>query len=874
MHHAQGNEGKIAVLIRRYDADLSSQEKKALATLIQDLTKARDEKENKRKREETQRIKDLVLGYLRVFDFETADQAALKYRSRHALWYTSAREAQYKKYEQREETKETERKLEILLDISVTEADSAFKSQGLVDRETYQKIKNAWCKKYLEVEKKQKETPSNEQLTAISAVSGNFLLKARAGSGKTSVVASRVALLVDKEGLSSDKILTVAFNRKAARELQDRVKKRLGIPEFNTSKTFHGLAYQIAQPQESPLFDEKDGGVAEKARSSLVQSLVKSIENPVFHELLDKFFRKEIKELEGIGEFLTKRQYLEFRRAQRQVTLAGEKVKSIGEKYIADFLFEHSVRYSYERPWFWGDRLYRPDFTIFSGFESQTLVIEHWGIDEKSFRKTVPEHWARTWDEYFQEMQEKRKYWKDKQADNNRDSAVLIETSVADLIAGRSEFEKRLCSKLQSAGLTLIRMSDEEIADRVKRIHIARFTALIDQFISRAKKAELDPDAISAITLNIRDCERTRIFFEVSNGIYRQYQKALAERNLLDFDDLLQRACERIISSQGECSIRTGQRGSIKINGLRHVLVDEFQDFTLLFWNLLDAIKQVNPDIQFFCVGDDWQAINGFAGSDLVFFNHFDKYFENSNSLNLLRNFRSARSIVEISNEFMNGQGKPSRPTKDHGGGAYSIDVSKIFIEQRPDATHLEAKARDKKYFTLIKDKDGQLRNLDSGATIAKMLKCCNWIVGRAKKKGKSVAILSRVSQLNSYYRSLTSLKEKLISTFENAAARQYVTDRVHIGTIHSYKGLEADVVVILDVNEGKFPLIHPDSSLFYPLGLSGQEVLDEEQRLFYVAITRASSDLYLLYEEGRKSEYFSRIRSQLTEIVPRVAKI
>ena len=44
---------------------------------------------------------------------------------------------------------------------------------------------------------------------------------------------------------------------------------------------------------------------------------------------------------------------------------------------------------------------------------------------------------------------------------------------------------------------------------------------------------------------------------------------------------------------------------------LKYILIDEFQDFTELFYKCIKEIKTLNHNAKFFCVGDDWQAING-----------------------------------------------------------------------------------------------------------------------------------------------------------------------------------------------------------------------------------------------------------------------
>ncbi len=60
-----------------------------------------------------------------------------------------------------------------------------------------------------------------------------------------------------------------------------------------------------------------------------------------------------------------------------------------------------------------------------------------------------------------------------------------------------------------------------------------------------------------------------------------------------------------------------------KSKKLKYILIDEYQDFSKLFFDLILAIKCFNPKVQIFATGDDFQAINGFAGSDLNYFTNF-----------------------------------------------------------------------------------------------------------------------------------------------------------------------------------------------------------------------------------------------------------
>ena len=78
------------------------------------------------------------------------------------------------------------------------------------------------------------------------------------------------------------------------------------------------------------------------------------------------------------------------------------------------------------------------------------------------------------------------------------------------------------------------------------------------------------------------------------------------------------------------------------------------------------------------------------------------------------------------------------------------------------------------------------------------------------------------------------------------------------IGTAHSSKGLEFDIVFLVRACQGAFPLIHPDYVLFRLFGDSERQILDDERRLFYVAVTRAKEQVWFLTETDCESDFVS----------------
>ena len=116
----------------------------------------------------------------------------------------------------------------------------------------------------------------------------------------------------------------------------------------------------------------------------------------------------------------------------------------------------------------------------------------------------------------------------------------------------------------------------------------------------------------------------------------------------------------KLVTHIASIEIKINNSRSISLNKLKYLMIDEYQDFSLLFSELISSIMKYNKDIKVFCVGDDWQAINAFAGSDLKYFNEFEKYFDGSIQKTLLTNYRSAKNIVQFSNQFMEGKGAES----------------------------------------------------------------------------------------------------------------------------------------------------------------------------------------------------------------------
>lgn len=258
----------------------------------------------------------------------------------------------------------------------------------------------------------------------------------------------------------------------------------------------------------------------------------------------------------------------------------------------------------------------------------------------------------------------------------------------------------------------------------------------------------------------------------------------------------------------------------------------------------IEAIRKQNPQALFFCVGDDWQAINGFAGSDLRFYQNFHQFFQPSQQLNISTNYRSATSIVDIGNKLMQGLGTPARAHKTTSGIVNIADMSSF----KPTPTEQENYPGDNITPAILR------------------------LINKTIKEGKKVVLLSRKNSLL-WYVNYKNQKSKykngtlgsfleLLHSYLPEESRNSVT----ISTAHKYKGLQKDVVIILDAIPRCYPLIHPDLMFTRVFGDSIESVVNEERRLFYVALTRAVETLFIVTESTNSSPFLDELNSR-TEI-------
>ena len=125
--------------------------------------------------------------------------------------------------------------------------------------------------------------------------------------------------------------------------------------------------------------------------------------------------------------------------------------------------------------------------------------------------------------------------------------------------------------------------------------------------------------------------------------IYSLYEERLKEMNSVDFDNILLKTRD-LLRDHGE--IRTGYQ-----QYFTYVLVDEYQDTNNLQEDLTNLLLGQHRNL--FCVGDDWQSVYGFRGSNVNHFLRFPEKYQDSKIFRLEENYRSADEIVQAANDMI-----------------------------------------------------------------------------------------------------------------------------------------------------------------------------------------------------------------------------
>lgn len=374
--------------------------------------------------------------------------------------------------------------------------------------------------------------------------------------------------------------------------------------------------------------------------------------------------------------------------------------------------------------------------------------------------------------------------------------------------------------------------------------------SIVSGFVARAGQRFLGSDGFAELTAIVQDyCETAtnsqfRFYHELSYRVYTDYLEHIRPPQT-DFNLQMARASE-LLDHAADSSSSTPSFDHVR--RLKHLMIDEYQDFSFLFFALTAAIRRLAPNAKLFAVGDDWQAINRFAGSDVDYFLNFQTFFsEDSINIPLATNYRSARKIVEHANHYMLKHYDPhALPAK-----AFNSRPGKIKRrnpqKQRFDATDIAADALDDGRFQVALARAANLPPAKVSPGAAQLLKQIFKIIKHHRRS--EIMLLHRHNFTTFDGISLETLHAALgdLLAHERIMSAANFAERVRSMTMHKSKGLESEVVILLEVDCEVVTSCHPHATIFSLFGDTRAAESADQKRLLYVAMTRAKKRLYIL---------------------------
>lgn len=628
----------------------------------------------------------------------------------------------------------------------------------------------------------EKSPLTEEQVRAVVTFDNRVRVIAAAGSGKTSVMVARAAYAVARGFVRPDRILMLAFNTDAAAELQERVTARLGalgIPADGLrASTFHAFGRALIgqatgrKPSIAPWVE--NGRDVDKVVEIVDQLRDSSEEFRLKWDVFRLLYGRMSESPEG-GE---KDSYDRRTRIAGFETYRGETVRSEGERLIADWLFLNGVDYRYEQPYAHetvdaSHAQYRPDFY----YPQIDVWHEHWalGPDGKP---------PASFDGYEDSIR-----WK--KAIHRQYGTELIETTWHEILSLRGF--TALAADLRRHGAELDWNPDRRIPG-AKPLEHERLARLIRTFQSHVKANSLTRLDLAARLQN-RPSRRTHQFLDLFWEVHDRWEQELRASNLIDFDDMLLQAADLLEHNPALARFDL-------------IEVDEFQDTSQSRARLVRALA-TGPDKYLLAVGDDWQAINRFAGADITAMTHFEQYFGPAQTVYLQTTFRNPQPIADVASRFVS-----QNPAQ----------LPKHVVASRWEAGPLVSVVRVGGRDSLTQAIEKQLAELATSAP------------------GSSVDILGR-------YRH----EDQLVPRRKSPGLD------IRFRTVHASKGLEADFVFLPNLTTGTygFPSQVQDDPVLR-LVLAGDDGYphSEERRLFYVGLTRARRGVTIFTAEGVESPF------------------
>lgn len=394
---------------------------------------------------------------------------------------------------------------------------------------------------------------------------------------------------------------------------------------------------------------------------------------------------------------------------------------------------------------------------------------------------------------------------------HKQNKTELIETTYGQVVY--SDGLAQLKSKLLGFGLEMNWDPDRPKAEftNIEESSLIRLVRSFMQHVKSNSLSDFDLKERLAGEWQYLKSERTDIFLDLYWPIHQEWDRRLSSAGAIDFEDMLVMAAKKIEDKSYTPDVDL-------------ILVDEFQDSSTARGRLVRSLLQ-SKGKYILAVGDDWQSINRFAGADISLMTNFNTLFGAGPTLQLTKTFRCTQAIADVATNFV---------TKN------PLQIKKTVEAERAGLDHP---------VILICSNVARSGVRDALERISKDVEVNS-------KATSSVYILGRYNH---------DREEWLPNeNFSNL--------KISFKTIHGAKGLEADYVIIVNLERGKYGFpseIEDDPVLSLAMSVPENFEHAEERRLLYVALTRAKKQTFLITRQNMDSAFaVELIKDRLLDVI------
>lgn len=655
-----------------------------------------------------------------------------------------------------------------------------------------------------------------QQMICIVKEAHNHLVIAGAGTGKTTTVVGKIKYLLKSGKCQPEDILVLSFTKASALEMRERIHKETGFPI--EASTFHKLGLNIITKVDGiiPIITQLN------LRKYIKDQLNELIKNDSYLMLLSSYILYHRVNAKSEFDFASKVEYDEYLRLNPPKTIRNENVKSYGEMDIANFLIQNGINYIYEHPYDIDTRTsvygqYYPDFYL----PDYHIYIEYFGINRQG---EVPSYFAGSrgmtaTEHYRTSMQWKRELHKQYNTD-------LIECFTYE--RSDNELLGNLNRNLVDHGIKLLPKTAKELWSQVIAEGDSILEGLGELFETIINLIKSNDDTISSLrqrNIGSRNASSNELILCLIEPIFNSYCEYLVLHREIDFNDMINKAASYV---------KTGRYKS----QYRYVIVDEYQDISRARFSLLKALRDT-MDYDLFCVGDDWQSIYRFAGSDIGYILDFSKYWGPTEISKIETTYRFTRSLIDVSGQFIMRN---------------SMQIQKTIQGSNNDYTFALAEVNGYTEKSAIAFLANKIEDFPKDSTV--------FFIGRYSF---DVNLLDQSESFTCRYNNQTGFVDIIYSLRRDL--------KMIFITAHKSKGLQADYVIIINNKRSRmgFPSKIQDAAILELLLDNCDHYPNaEERRLFYVAMTRAKKKAILLTVKDLESEFALELREKYADELKR----